>query len=126
MISLTVGCIPTTWLEEADWPTIDNRIEIYSDTLGCEIDESQAMVGFDCWRPGRAQADARSSGLIAGYETVFACRVDSLDVIVRSLVIGDELWTFSYQDGDIYGSANGRLAASDLATLERIALIKLF
>ena len=119
-------CIPTTWLEEADWPTIDNRIEIYSDTLGCEIDESQAMVGFDCWRPGRAQADARSSGLIAGYETVFACRVDSLDVIVRSLVIGDELWTFSYQDGDIYGSANGRLAASDLATLERIALIKLF
>lgn len=40
------------------------------------------------------------------------CHFGRPDIIVRSLMIGDELWTFSYRDGDAYGAV-----ADDLATL---------
>ena len=97
----------------------------YSDTIACEPGESPAIVGFYCWPVDRVQEEARSSGVVTDDETLFSCQYGSLGLIMRSLVIGDELWTLGYLHGNFWESRAGKLAASDLATLERIALIGL-
>ena len=108
----------------------------------CEPGESPSIVGFDCQPVGWVPLDwvfeeAGIFDLIPGDETLFSCEPDPaldypspvprprLDVIVRSLVIGDELWTLSYSSGNTYESTASKLAVSDLAALERIALIGL-
>ena len=92
------------------------------DLIACEPDENPAMVGFDC-EPAkqRTQGDAKAYGVVVRGEALVGCQFGRPDIIVRSLVIGDELWTFSYRGGDVYGAVT-----DDLATLEQTALIKLF
>ena len=110
--------------------------------IACEPDESPSVVDFDCQPVGWTPLDwvfeeAGIYDLIPGDETLFSCEPDPdldylspvprphLDVIVRSMVIGDELWTLSYSSGNTRESPAGKLATSDLTTLKRITLIGL-
>ena len=92
------------------------------DLIACEPDENPTMAGFDC-EPARqrTQGDAKAYGVVVRGETLVGCQFGRPDIIVHSLVIGDELWTFSYRGGDVYGAVT-----DDLATLKQTALIKLF
>lgn len=59
-------------------------------------------------------------------ETINYCWINvRRSVIVRSTVIGDDLWTLSYLGGDTSGDAMGWLEVKDLYTVERLASVNL-
>ena len=101
----------------------------YNAVLACEPGEA-GMTGFEC--PGDPwmnvlTEEGLGTGLIVGGESISICwPADQPDMIVRSIVIGDDLWTLGFRGwGGFDGTSNARLHVNDLQTLERLAALEL-
>ena len=101
----------------------------YMAVLACEPGEA-GMTGFEC--PGDPWMDiltdeGRSMELLGGEESISICwPVEQPNMIVRSIVIGEDLWTLGFSGwGYFDGSTKARLHANDLQTLERLAALEL-
>ena len=94
--------------------------------LACEPGEA-GMTGFECYPEPFFADEAERLGLLRGGESISICwSSDAPDVIVRSIVISDELWTLGFQGwGSFDGQTPARLHVNDLTTLERLAALEL-
>ncbi len=123
-------------LTEADLPTTDMEdfiseleymiFDEYAAVLACEPGEA-GMTGFECYPEPFFVDEAERLDLLRGDESISICwPSDAPDVIVRSIVIGDDLWTLGFQGwGSFDGSSEARLHANDLHTLQRLAALEL-
>ena len=76
--------------------------------------------------PLSEEEQAVKSQITTPDETINYCWINvRRSLIVRSIVIGDDLWTLSYPRGNTSGDATGRLEVNDLDTLERLAGVDL-
>ena len=122
-------------LTAADVPSAGNSGPIESvivdgsyTVLACELGDA-GMTGFECFYHDPVLTDdARDLDILRGNERISLCRPSyQSNMIMRSIVINDELWTLSFRDHwgqfDVFGPA--RLHAHDLRTLNRVAALQL-
>ena len=76
--------------------------------------------------PLSEEEQAIKSQITTPDETINYCWINvRSSLVVRSIVIGDDLWTLSYPRGNTSGDATGRLEVNDLDTLERLVGVDL-
>ena len=94
--------------------------------LACEPGEA-GMTGFECYDEPFFVDEAERLGLLRGDEAISICWLsDSPNMIVRSIVISDELWTLGFKGwGSFDGQTPARLHVNDLQTLARLAALEL-
>ena len=98
----------------------------YNAVLACEPGEA-GMTGFECYPEPFFVDEAERLSLLRGDESISICwPSDSPNVIVRSIVISDELWTLGFKGwGHFDGGSPSRLHVNDLQTLARLAALEL-
>jgi len=124
---LTPADLPSTDMEDF---TTEIEYMVSDDygtaVLACEPGEV-GMTGFECHHEPFFVDEAERLGLLRGDEAISICWLgDSPNVIVRSIVIDDELWTLGFKGrGSFDGQSPARLHVNDLQTLERLAALEL-
>ncbi|MYK77401.1 MAG: hypothetical protein F4016_10740 [Acidimicrobiaceae bacterium] len=126
---LTAADLPSTDMEDFRTELEYFISDDYNAVLACEPGEA-GMTGFECPRDSWMDMltdEAESLGLLRSEESISICwPSDSPNVIVRSIVISDELWTLGFKGwGSFDGQAPARLHVNDLQTLARLAALEL-
>ncbi len=123
---LTEAELPTTDMEDFTSELEYMIFDEYAAVLACEPGEA-GMTGFECYPEPYFVDEAERLDLLRGDESISICwPSDAPDVIVRSIVIGDDLWTLGFQGwGSFDGSSKARLHANDLSTLQRLVALEL-
>ena len=123
---LTVADLPSTDMDDFTTEVEYMIFDDYGAVLACEPGEA-GMTGFECYDESWLTGEAEGLSLLRGDESISTCwPSDQPNVIVRSIVIGDDLWTLGFQGwGRFDGSSTVRLHVNDLQTLERLAALEL-
>ncbi len=89
----------------------------------------EGVAGFKCDSEAHNNEAASRLGLLSAGETLWICSPEfEQSRIVRSFVIGNELWTLSCRGGecaDYHRVSGKRLHVNDLHTLDRLAALDL-